>query len=325
MDDFSNKQLNEEPEKNPDDSANDEKYSPVNHIHPKISPVTAGIIGLLGGFFLYQIVGGLLTLLVFGFDYQHAPVNSVRLMTMASQVLFILLPALIFSKWVYEDVTTIIRFHLPKIEEILLFSLGIVVLTPLLQYYLSLQTYFIKILAANSSMVHSVKQLLDKLNDMVDKTYGNLLTAHSVLDGIIIILIVSVIPAICEETMFRGFIQRSFEFKFKSFWAAAITAMFFALYHFNPYGLIPLFGLGLYFGFAAYISDSIFVPVTLHFINNFAAVILYFIYGDDDIINSSVDKNFDLRSSVVIFIILSVVFASVIYLIKKYYSKRKIV
>lgn len=324
MDDFNSNNPGEEPDNKDKLTTDKNKFSPVDNIYPRISPITAGLIGLFGGFILYQFVGGLLTVLVFGLDIKNAPANSLRLMTMASQILFILLPALILSKMVYEDVTTIIRAHIPKIEEILLFSVGIIILSPLLEYYLSIQDYFIKMLAAHSSLFNSLKVSIDKLNNMVDSTYSNLMSGKTLLDGLVIILVVSIVPAICEETMFRGFIQRSFEFKIKPIWAAVITAIFFALYHFNPYGLIPLFILGLYFGFAAYTSDSIVVPMVMHFINNFAAVILFFIYGDDDIINQSVNKNFNLTEALTVFFLMAIVFAGLIYLIKRYYSKSKI-
>ena len=56
----------------------------LNGIKPSISPIVAAFIGLIGGFFLYQIVGGMITLLIFGAKIENAPVNSVRLMTMAA-------------------------------------------------------------------------------------------------------------------------------------------------------------------------------------------------------------------------------------------------
>ncbi len=292
-----------------------------NNNLPRISPITIALIGLFGGFFLYQIVGGILTLLIFGFNINDAPVNGLRLMTIAGQILFILLPALIFSKVFYEDVGHIIRFKIPKWEEILLFSLGIIVLTPLIQYYLSIQNYFIDLWSANSSLLRTFKTFLDKINDMVDKTYGSLLSSKSIFDTILVVIVVSVVPAICEETMFRGFIQKSFEFKIKPFWAALITAIFFGLYHFNPYGLIPLIVLGLYFGFAAYTSNSIFVPISLHFFNNFLAIIFYFIYGNDDVINTEITKNFNLSSSIVIMLGLTALFGVIIFFIKRYYSR----
>jgi membrane protease YdiL (CAAX protease family) len=314
-----NENNNIPPSDEPNENSNN---APGKNIIPKISPVLAAFIGLIGGFILYQGVGGLLTLAIFGFDIQNAPVNSVRLMTIAGQILFMLLPSLILAKAFYEDVGYIIRFNLPRWEEIFLFAIGLAILTPLMEYFLTIQNHFFTVWSANSSFIHTIKTYLDRLDDLVDKTYGNLLLARSIFDGILVVIVAAVIPAICEEVMFRGFIQKSFEFKLKPFTSALITAIFFGLYHFNPYALIPLIALGLYFGFAAYLSGSIFVPISLHFINNFMAVIFYFIFGDDDVINTAVSKSFDLSSSLMIFCGLSALFAGTIYLIKKYYSRR---
>ncbi|MDH3269109.1 MAG: CPBP family intramembrane metalloprotease, partial [Ignavibacteria bacterium] len=78
-----------------------EAHSP----YPLISPVAAAFLGLIGGFILYQFVGGLITLLIFGFDLEAAPVNGLRFMTIVGQILFIFLPALFFSKWIYGDIS----------------------------------------------------------------------------------------------------------------------------------------------------------------------------------------------------------------------------
>jgi hypothetical protein len=99
--------------KNSENNDRDSSAAPEKQIHPLISPIAAAIIGLAGGFFLYQIVGGALTLLIFGMDMKSAPVNAVRLLTAGGQILFILLPALVFAKWFYEDVSAIIRIKVP--------------------------------------------------------------------------------------------------------------------------------------------------------------------------------------------------------------------
>ena len=76
------------------------------------------------------------------------------------------------------------------------------------------------------------------------------------LNLLLVVIVVAVVPALSEEAMFSGFIQRSFELKYKKYLAAIITALFFSAYHFNPYGFIPLFILGAFFGFAAYKSKT---------------------------------------------------------------------
>ncbi len=323
MDEFNKDPENKDNNNEGENSENEENSEEGKKINPIIPPIAAAFIGLVGGFFLYQVVGGVITLLIFGMNMKDAPVNDVRLMTTGGQILFILLPALIFSKWFYEDVSTILRIKIPHWKELGLFIVGIIILTPLLQNFLYIQNYVLEYLAKISPFIEHIKSLFDKLDKLVESTYGNLLSANNILEGIFVVIVVSVVPALCEETMFRGFIQKSFEFKLKPFWAALITAVFFGLYHFNPYGLIPLIGLGLYFGFAAYTSNSIIIPMTLHFLNNFAAIILYFVFGNDELINTTVENNADLKSTILVFIVLLIAFAGVIVYIKRYYSQTK--
>jgi len=265
-----------------------------------------------------------MTLLLFGFDLEAAPVNGLRFMTIIGQILFIFLPALFFSRWIYGDISKIISIKLPRLKELLLFVFGIIILTPLLQSYLYIQNYFIEGWAESSQFINSIKYLLDSLNELIEKTFGNLIHANNFAEVILVIITISIVPAICEEVMFRGYIQRSFEFKLKPQTAALLTALFFALYHFNPYGLIPLAIIGFYLGFAAYSSQSLFIPMVLHFLNNFFAVILFFIIGDDELFKSNVSDAESLNANVIYFFILLLMFITVIFLINKYYKKIKI-
>ncbi len=313
----SNNQFKEEEEKLPSESEHQLKV-----LTAKISPVKAAWLGLAGGFFFYQFIGGFLTILIFGLNPKNADVNAFRLMTVAGQILFILLPALIFSKIIYEDVTEIIRFRTTSLKEIGLFTAGIIALTPLLQNMLFIQNYFIELLAKNNSTINYIKSAFDSLNKTVEATYGDLLKINSVYDAMIVIIAVSIIPAVCEETMFRGFIQRSFELKYKPFLAAFITSIFFGVYHFNPYAIIGLIALGLYFGYAAYKSNSILVPVVLHFINNFSAVILYMIFGDEELIQNKAIPQSELTSSLINFGYQLIIFIGIIVIITRYYKKK---
>lgn len=292
-------------------------------LNPIISPILAGFIGLIGGFILYQFVGGLLTIILIGFDLENASVSALRLMTMAGQILFILLPALLFAKWFYNDVGKIIRANSTSIKEIGLFSLGIIILTPLMQAYLHIQNHFIYILAENSAFVNALKSFFDTMNEMVEKTYGNLLRADDVFEMAFVFFIVAVIPAVSEEVMFRGYVQKSFELKMTPFRAIMITAVFFGLYHFNPYGIVPLILLGVFFGYAAYKTNSIIVPMVLHFLNNFIAVGLFYLIGDDELIETKVQPSADLGNYLSVFLGLCVLFAGLIYLINKFYERKK--
>ncbi len=307
------------------DKRNSPDYDPDDDLKYDIPPVAAAFIGLAGGFFLYQIIGALLTVLIFGLDLESIPVNSLRLMTMSGQILFILLPALLFTKWIYTDVGKIIRIRKPVYKELGFFIVGIIILTPLLQSFLYIQNYYFEIWAKNISFINSIKTMFDEMNALVEKSYVSLLNATNILELLLIITVVSIVPAISEESLFRGFIQRSFELKYKKYIAAVITALFFSLYHFNPYGFFPLFILGAYFGFASYKSKTLVIPMILHFLNNFVAVILYYSIGDDELIKTDPTTNpNELSSNVMLFLALSVLFVGLIIFINKYYISKKL-
>ncbi|MEW6195242.1 MAG: CPBP family intramembrane glutamic endopeptidase [Bacteroidota bacterium] len=294
-----------------------------NSFKPIMSPMTAALFGLAAVFILYQFGGAILTLVIFGFDFEKADVNSIRLLTIGGQILLILLPTLLLTKFIYPDVTAILRVRFPKRKEIGIFSLGLILITPLLQSYAYIQNFFLVKLAASSPVVKSVKDFIDQLDKMVESAYGSLLVSNSIFESSFIIFVVAVIPAICEETFFRGYILKSFEYKFKPVWAALITAIFFGIYHFNPYGLLPLIALGFFFGFAAYKSNSIFLPMFLHFLNNFLAVTAFLILDDPDLISSSATIDNDIVSQVIIFAILLIIFLGYIQFVRKRFYKNE--
>lgn len=311
-DDFNN------PEESPDLGDSQERK-----IYPTMSPIAAAFTGLVVVFVLYQIGGSILTLLIFGLDIKSANVNAMRLMTIGGQIMFILLPALVFAKLIYEDVGTIIRFKLPSFKEIVVFIVGMILITPLLQTYLYVQNFLINLLAEKYVVVEKIKSILDQLDKLVTETYSELLRSETVFEASFIVIVVAVVPAICEEVFFRGFVQKSFEFRIKPVWAALITAIFFALYHFNPYGLVALLALGFFFGYSAYISRSIFIPLLLHFLNNFIAVMTYFILGEEEFIQADVSDPSQIGTNLFLFVFFLLLFILYIFLVNRNYNKIK--
>lgn len=92
------------------------------------------------------------------------------------------------------------------------------------------------------------------------------------------ILLVGGTAGICEEVMFRGVIQRSFE-KFGVFFSIIVTAFLFGLFHMDFQKLIGTFLLGILIGFIVYRTNSLFAGMFAHFSNNALAVLISHISG----------------------------------------------
>lgn len=88
------------------------------------------------------------------------------------------------------------------------------------------------------------------------------------------VFMVAILPAIGEELLFRGVIQRIFTNWTKSFhWGIWITAILFSAMHMQFYGFVPRMFLGVLFGYLLIWSGSMWLPIIAHFLNNAVAVV----------------------------------------------------
>lgn len=89
---------------------------------------------------------------------------------------------------------------------------------------------------------------------------------------------IAVIPAIGEELLFRGLMQRHLAESFRNVHIAiVVTAVIFSLVHMQIYSFLPRFFLGIVLGYMLVIGRSIWYPIIAHFINNAVGVIFYYL------------------------------------------------
>mgnify|MGYP005839866517 CR=1 FL=1 len=228
-------------------------------------------------FFLYQIVGGLITLILFGVEPLENNLWGYRLATGIGQILFIFIPTMMLVQLATNRPKEYLRVSIPSIRALLLPVIGILSLQHILQIYLFFQEKI--------PLPKELQNILDKFKDLIENLYLQLISSSSLTELISVIVIVALIPAIAEEFMFRGLIQRSIEKSFAPVSSVIITGIIFGAYHLNPFSFIPLVIIGIYLGYILIRSGSIWVPVVAHFVNNaFACLELHFKLDDDYIL-----------------------------------------
>jgi len=129
-----------------------------------------------------------------------------------------------------------------------------------------------------------IKQIVEQLQQAIEQTYKILITAHSPVEFLIVVMVVAATPAICEETLFRGLVQGNFEMRMSRWGAIILTGIIFGVYHLDPFTLVPLCVLGIYLSYLVSITESILVPVAAHFMNNFVSSLVYYSFGRDSMI-----------------------------------------
>jgi uncharacterized protein len=196
----------------------------------------------------------------------------VKYFQIIQSIFLFLVPALI-AAWLFsEDMTQYLQAgKKPESLTLLLVVLTLIVAIPLLN----------ALALFNSEMIlppwmHSLEVKIKSMEETAGKLTGLFLTGGNGVTLAINMFMIAILPALGEEFLFRGLIQRLLtEWTRNEHAGIWMAAFIFSFIHFQFYGFLPRFLLGLYFGYLLVWSSSIWVPVTGHFINNGFAVLYY--------------------------------------------------
>lgn len=233
------------------------------------------ILLLLGIFILLDVIGNVVGL---GCDVVGAKLlshaNSLRLTQfVASMIVFVGTPCVFFYLTAKPQCSFREYFKLNKKNDSILYILAFVALlsiTPIVNY-----TTLINEQMTLPDCLKEIEDLLKKMEDLAKEMTLELLKTDSGLTFIINLIVIAAAPAIGEELMFRGALQRTLHEKFSPFWAIVITSVLFSALHFQFYGFIPRFLLSVFLGMLYYLSGSIKLNMLVHFTNNALAVLAY--------------------------------------------------
>jgi membrane protease YdiL (CAAX protease family) len=98
---------------------------------------------------------------------------------------------------------------------------------------------------------------------------GEIMQINDWRSALVVVGVVVVAAPLVEELMFRGFFQRILEYRQNDITKSVLlSALVFALIHFNPWWIIQIYILGLFMGYMAWRTNSIWPSFILHAVNN---------------------------------------------------------
>lgn len=192
-----------------------------------------------------------------------------------SQLLMFLLPALLFA-WIFEGrATTFFQTGMKKWQAlpVLLAILLIIISIPIIDFL----TTWNESLHLPESMSQWEASMRAKQVQSQELMSG-FLSLPGVGYMLLNLLMLAAIPAICEEFVFRGVIQKTLVGWFRNpHVAIVVTAAVFSLTHFEMFYFVPRFVLGICLGYIYYYTRTIWASVLAHFTNNAIIVVMYYI------------------------------------------------
>lgn len=125
----------------------------------------------------------------------------------------------------------------------------------------------------------SWKATFNKLEDEYNQQAEAILSLNNTGEYIIALFVMAFLPALCEETLFRGGLQNFLSRSSKMPWLSIIiVSLIFSAAHFSYYGFLSRFFLGIMLGLIYEYSGNLWLCILAHFINNALAITVIYVY-----------------------------------------------
>ena len=216
------------------------------------------------------------------------------------QILVFLSPVAFISTFFKVNFLELIKLKFNLNSKIIIYSIaGLLFLDLMNSSILSIQDAFAP---------PFLKEIIDVSISDSQKFYSQLFLINNWYEIFIPIFIGAVLPAICEETFFRGLLQTSLS-HYSKWTMIMVPSILFGLFHGQIAFLIPQILIGIYLAILTYYSGSIVPAIIVHFLNNFKAIMMMNIFGIDN-------QNLDLTLSIILLPVSIYLLLFVIKLIK---------
>ena len=127
------------------------------------------------------------------------------------------------------------------------------------------------------SFLASVEEMVRQMEEQAKVLTERFLQTSSVGVMFANLFVMALLPAVCEEMMFRGWLQRVLGKSVNYHTAIWVSALVFSAIHFQFYGFIPRMLIGAALGYLYYYTGSLWMSIIAHFTNNAAAVVFAFL------------------------------------------------
>lgn len=240
------------------------------------TPVWTALLVAVVAFFVYQIVGTIVAMgvVIAQAAGAEAPPDPTVLLEMISGDAALLLGSNALGQlvgfglvvWIVVRLHTqergpFLRLRRPDGPGLVLAALGWVVLYPGLLWLGHLNQFL-----PQPTWLQELEQMQ---NDLLETAL-----MESDLSAPFLLLTMALTPAVCEELLFRGYLQRQVERRLG--WVMSIVAvgLFFGLYHLRLTQFVPLALLGSYLGYVTWATGSLYTAMLVHLLNNGLAVLV---------------------------------------------------
>ncbi len=249
------------------------------------------ILLVISGFILFFVAGILLAIPLFHVNLMtdmtiltdFANPDSVTLLKffqIIQSIGFFIIPSILAGWFFYGNAGDYLKMNRsPRPLTILIVTLIMFASLPMINWLVSVNE-MMKLPEFLKGLENWMKETEDQAGKLTDAFLGT-----TTIGGLATnLFMIAILPAIGEEMLFRGVLQRLFSEWFRNVHTGILfTAVIFGAIHLQFYGVLPRILLGIMFGYLFLWSGSLWLPVFAHFLNNGSAVIVSFFIARGEI------------------------------------------
>ncbi len=238
----------------------------------RFHPLLMALLTFVGGFVVYQFVGSVV-MIGAALSASGGELDPVGLLDSIGDNAFVLfggnalgqvagfLGFVLFVAWLHTpDLASFLRVRRPDTMQLGLSALGLFALLPFVAW--------VGMLNAELPLPESWRAWDEQQAALIEQVLG------ADMNVVLALLFVAVTPAICEEVMFRGYLQRQVERSLGVVGGIVLIGVLFGVFHLRPTQVLPLTTLGLYLGFSVWVTGSLWAGILVHLLNNGLAVLV---------------------------------------------------
>lgn len=227
---------------------------------------------MIGGLLIFSSLGELIILLIYHTPNMleaSDPVTAIHITQMLTTIGAFLIPALLFAycqdrMWFnYNAANRKPPYSMTNI--VLILSITLLPIVGVLSAFNQ------NIMPQEGAVAEFMRNMEEAANHILELVTRQ----HTTWDLIANLLIFAVLAGVCEEFFFQGALQPlMMKWTKNPHIGILITALIFSALHFQFYGFIPRFVLGVYLGYLFFWSRSLWLPILAHVLHNALSILI---------------------------------------------------
>ncbi|TNE52424.1 MAG: CPBP family intramembrane metalloprotease [Bacteroidetes bacterium] len=133
----------------------------------------------------------------------------------------------------------------------------------------------------NLNQALPLPESLKLIEEQTNESIRGLLQMDNGLELLANLVLIALLPALGEELVFRGIVQRQLMRRLEPWTALLVTAAIFSFIHFQFEGFLPRMVLGFLLGWLYWRTRNLWVPIAAHFVNNGIQVVGQYLYSNE--------------------------------------------